>query len=220
MSDKSRVSAMQPDAPAPAEENPWLEWLKTLGLSLVLAVGIRQFIVESRFIPSESMVPTLLVGDRLLVEKVSYYFGDPQRGDIVVFSAPAGMLELSPGFRQALIKRVVAVPGDTLEIRDGVIYINDQVVTEDYVVNEPCLDFCHRATEVLPEDAYMVLGDNRNRSHDGRAWGYISRDDVIGRAWIRIWPPERFGAISPRPVYPVDGPTAVKPAHNVVQPGY
>lgn len=209
MSDRSQSSTADDGKPLPAHGNPWLEWLKTLGMSLVLAVGIRQFIVESRFIPSESMVPTLLVGDRLLVEKMSYYFGEPQRGDIVVFSAPEGMQELSPGFNQALIKRVIATPGDTFEMVNGVVYINGQVVEEDYTADEPCLDYCTIAPQTLPEDAYVMLGDNRNRSHDSRAWGYAEREDIIGRAWLRIWPPERFGAIDPRPVYSPDGPTAL-----------
>jgi signal peptidase I len=209
MSDHLHSSTAANQKPPTVTENPWLEWLKTLGVSLVLAVGIRQFIVESRFIPSESMVPTLLVGDRLLVEKITYYFGDPKRGDLIVFSAPEGMRETSPGFNQALIKRVIATPADTFEMVNGVVYINGQVIQEDYTANEPCLDYCTVAIQTLPEDSYIVLGDNRNRSHDSRAWRYVNRDDVIGRAWLRIWPPGRFGTINPRPVYPVDGPNAL-----------
>lgn len=209
MSEKPSSPAIDSPKAAQPAENPWLEWLKTLGVSLVLAIGIRHFIVESRFIPSESMVPTLQVNDRLLVEKLSYYVRDPKRGDIIVFSPPEGMKEMSPGFHQALIKRVIATPGDTFEMHGGVVYINGTAIAEDYTADEPCLDYCDVPAVTLPENAYIALGDNRNRSSDSRVWGYVDRDDVIGRAWIRIWPPSRFGAIDAQPVYPVDGPNAL-----------
>lgn len=202
MNNRSQIPAVEKPKALPSSDNVWLEWLKTLGFSLVLAVGIRQFIVESRFIPSESMVPTLLVGDRLLVEKMSYRFHDPERGDVVVFSAPDRMKELAPGFNQALIKRVIGLPGDSLEIVGGVIYINGQVLSEDYTAGEPCLDYCDLEPTTIPDDSYLVLGDNRNRSHDSRAWGYVPRENLIGRAWVRIWPVDRVGNITPQPVYP------------------
>lgn len=173
------------------------ELAETLGLSLLLAFGIRTFVAEARYIPSESMLPTLEVNDRLIIDKVSYDFGQPQRGDIVVFHPPEELQQ-----KEAFIKRVIGLPGDTLEIKDGQVFINGQVLAENYIEAPPDYQW---GPETVPPDAYLVLGDNRNDSFDGHYWGFIQRDQIIGRAAVRFWPPDRIG-LFPQPIYP--SPTA------------
>jgi signal peptidase I len=194
---KSPPKAPTPKAPAPSsstatDENPILEAAKTIGLSLILALGIRQFIAEPRYIPSESMLPTLEVNDRLMVEKISYLFREPERGDIIVFSPPDSLREKNPNLKDALIKRVIGLPGEKVEVRAGKVFINDRPLAEDYIAERPTYQW---GPEIIPKDSYLVLGDNRNNSYDGHYWGYVSRDDIIGRAAFRFWPPGRVGNI-------------------------
>lgn len=192
----------QPNKSPKQTENPWTEALKTIGLSLVLALGIRHFVAEARYIPSESMVPTLEVNDRLIVEKISYLFNPPQRGDIIVFIPPdeAGQACLglaSPGGRikDAFIKRVVGLPGEEVAVRDGQVYINGQPLEENYISAPPNYQW---GPQVIDANSYLVLGDNRNNSCDGHFWGDVPRENIIGRAVFRFWPPGRVGGISPQ----------------------
>ncbi len=174
------------------EDNPWLEVLKTVGLSAVLAVGIRQFVAEARYIPSESMLPTLKVNDRLIIDKVSYRLNPPQRGDVVVFN-PTQALE-DQNYHDAFIKRVIGLPGDRVEVRGGQVIINGTVLRENYIQERPQYQL---DTVVVPADQYMVLGDNRNNSYDSHYWGYVPKDKIIGRAVVRFWPFDRLGGIKP-----------------------
>ncbi|PSP18787.1 MAG: signal peptidase I [Cyanobacteria bacterium QS_8_64_29] len=168
--------------------NPWLETVKTLGLSVVLALGIRHFVAEARYIPSQSMQPTLQVNDRLLVEKLSYRFGRPERGDIIVFSPPESLQ-----FEQAFIKRVIGLPGETVAVRNGTVFINGQAIQEPYLKAEP--DYTYGPVEI-PKRRYLVLGDNRNNSRDSHYWGFVPRKNIIGHAFVRFWPPDRLGQIA------------------------
>jgi signal peptidase I len=175
----------------PAEqENPWVEALKTIGLSAVLAFGIRIFVAEARYIPSGSMLPTLEVNDRLIVDKVSYHFDDPDRGDIVVFN-PTDELRRQK-FKDAFIKRIIGLPGETVEVKGGWVYINGQPLPEDYLHDRP--DYVW-GPELVPDGQYLVLGDNRNNSYDSHHWGFVPHDKVIGRAVVRFWPPQRIGGM-------------------------
>lgn len=169
--------------------NPWVEGLQTLGLSVILALGIRTFVAEARYIPSGSMEPTLQVNDRLVVEKISYHFNPPMRGDIVVFWPPEGLFPQNRR-RDAFIKRVIGLPGDTVEIQNGVVLINGKPLEEDYIKAEPEYSF---GPETVPAGEYFVLGDNRNHSYDSHSWGYVPRENIIGRAVVRFWPPSRVG---------------------------
>lgn len=188
------------NSPPPTRENVGLEILKTLGLSVILAFGIRTFVAEARYIPSKSMVPTLQVDDRLIVDKVSYHFKDPQRGDIVVFMPPDEAPVVCAGSRtpsnskDAYIKRIVALPGEKFEVRQGRVYINDRPLEEDYLQEASNDQYGPR---VVPENSYVVLGDNRNNSCDSRYWGFVPRDNIIGRAVVRFWPPNRVGELKP-----------------------
>ncbi|MGD1908358.1 MAG: signal peptidase I [Leptolyngbyaceae cyanobacterium] len=171
--------------------NPWIEGLQTIGLSVVLAMGIRTFVAEARYIPSGSMEPTLEINDRLVVEKISYHFNPPVRGDIVVFWPPENLFPQSKR-RDAFIKRVIGLPGDTVEITGGTVFINDEALDEDYIKAEP--DYIW-GPETVPSDQYLVLGDNRNSSYDSHSWGFVPRENIIGRAVVRFWPPNRVGGL-------------------------
>ena len=117
------------------QENPWVEGLKTIALSAILAFGIRTFVAEARYIPSGSMLPTLQINDRLIIDKVSYHFVEPTRGDIVVFS-PTEALR-ARNFKDAFIKRIIGLPGDTVAVADGKVYVNGEALSENYLQDYP-----------------------------------------------------------------------------------
>lgn len=177
-------------------ENPWVEALKTIGLSAVLAFGIRTFVAEARYIPSGSMLPTLQINDRLIVDKLRYHFQKPQRGDIVVFS-PTDALQRQ-NFHDAFIKRVIGLPGEKVEVKGGRVFINNKPLRENYIAEAPQYPY---GPVTVPENSYLVLGDNRNNSYDSHYWGFVPRDRIIGRAVVRFWPPQRMGEIQPEPTY-------------------
>ncbi|NET37462.1 MAG: signal peptidase I [Cyanothece sp. SIO1E1] len=187
------------DVKDPQEPSFWLhlwqsqqENLKILGIALSLALLIRFFVAEPRFIPSDSMAPTLDVGDRLVIEKVSYHLHLPERGDIVVFDPPEQLQAYGYGRDQAFIKRVVGRPGQVLEIYDGRVFINQQPLTEDYILQPPEYEL---GPIVVPEGQLFVMGDNRNNSNDSHVWGFLPVENVIGRATFRFWPLERIGIV-------------------------
>ncbi|SRR5579883_1021784 len=181
--------------PRPKAENPWLEGLQTLGLSLLLAFGIRTFVAEARYIPSGSMKPTLQINDRLIIDKLSYDFTSPKRGDVVVFN-PTPILK-AEHFHDAFIKRVIGLPGETVSVNNGRVFINRTPLQEPYIAAKPAYRF---GPVVVPADSYLVLGDNRNDSYDSHYWGFVPRQDIIGRAVFRFYPLNRMGEIN-RPVY-------------------
>lgn len=200
MTDQSDKSSLPPDsalkpgavkkqAPQP---NPWVEGLQTIGLSVILALGIRHFVAEARYIPSGSMEPTLQINDRLVIEKISYNFNPPNHGDIVVFWPPESLTP--PGQRRdAFIKRIVGLPGDVVEVRDGEVIRNGEVLTEPYIKGPPDYQW---GPEEVPPESYLVLGDNRNSSYDSHSWGFVPQENIIGRAVVRFWPPDRLGLIN------------------------
>lgn len=188
--------------PQPQEENPWMEILKTIAMAVVLSFGIRTFVAEARYIPSSSMEPTLLINDKLIIEKVSYHFRDPERGDVVVFS-PTEALQ-KQNFKEAFIKRIIGLPGDTVKVRQGTVYVNDQPLRENYIKQKPDYTF---GPVIVPEGQYLVLGDNRNNSYDSHYWGFVPKDNIIGRASVRFWPPQRIGSITENPVYAETNPS-------------
>ena len=179
------------------EENAVVELLKTLVCAGFLAIGIRACVAEARFIPSESMLPTLEIDDRLIIEKISYHFNDPKRGDVVVFS-PTDALK-KENYKEAFIKRIIGLPGDTVEVKNGEVYVNNKKLTEKYIEEPP--NYEYPPTKV-PEDRYLVLGDNRNNSYDSHFWGFVPRKNLIGRAAVRFWPPTRLGGLDSQPLYP------------------
>jgi signal peptidase I len=184
-----------------------------------LALGIQAFIVKPYQIPSESMEPTLDVGQRVLVNRFLYHFKDPQIGDIVVFHPPQGAngggaggecgdprtgaggssgaacdqptpQEASVNF----IKRIVAGPGDTLSVENGHPVVNGKIAEEDFI--NPCTPggACNLPKPItIPPDHYFMMGDNRGSSDDSRFWGPVPRDWIIGKAFATYWPPDRIG---------------------------
>ncbi len=206
----------------PQQENAWLEIGKTLLTAIVLALGIRTFVAEARYIPSSSMVPTLEIDDRLIIEKISYHFNKPQRSDIVVFYPPdkaatacvqrpttsSGQiipnLSVDPDKttsskpKDAYIKRIVGIPGDRIEVKNERVYRNGQEIRESYIKEAPVYDF---PQVIVPENQYLVFGDNRNNSCDSHLWGFVPHDNIIGKAVVRFWPLDRLGAIEPDSAY-------------------
>lgn len=195
----SSVPNQEPDplrvSPQP-QENPWVEILKTITLSIFLALGIRTFVAEARYIPSGSMLPTLEIDDRLIIDKMGYRFTDPQRGDVVVFSPTE---ELKKQYKDAFIKRIIGLPGETVEVTNGKVFVNGEEISEDYIAEKPQYNW---GPQTVPEGSYLVLGDNRNNSYDSHYWGFVPRENIIGRATVRFWPPNRIGGLGD-PDYPL-----------------
>lgn len=190
------VQNQEPDSKTQQKvENPFIEGIKTIGLSAILAFGIRSFVAEARYIPSGSMLPTLQINDRLIIDKVSYKFTSPERGDIVVFN-PTEALE-KQNFHDAFIKRVIGIPGDKVEVKGGRVYVNDQALREKYIDEQPNYRY---GPVTVPPNSYLVLGDNRNNSYDSHYWGFVPRDKIIGRAIVRFWPLNRAGEVDQSPV--------------------
>lgn len=165
-----------------------IEWVAVVVGAVVVALVVRTFLLQAFSIPSGSMETTLEINDRLLVNKLSYQFGDVERGDIVVFLKPD---TLSSPYDD-LIKRVVGLPGDTVEGRDNQVFINGEALVEPYLdAGVVIRDFA--PTEV-PEDHVFVMGDNRSNSSDSRVFGPINIDRIEGEAFLRYWPLSRVGA--------------------------
>lgn len=164
----------------------------TVLIALCLAFVIRVFIAEPRYIPSESMFPTLETGDRLIVEKVAYKFHAPDRGDIVVFAPPSKLRVLGYEKNQAFIKRAIAKAGETVAVKDGVVYINNRPLAENYIAAPPEYDL---VPVTVPEGQLFVMGDNRNNSNDSHIWGFLPTENVIGHAVFRFWPLKRVGIV-------------------------
>lgn len=167
--------------------------LQVIAIALTLALLLRIFVAEPRFIPSDSMIPTLEIGDRLVVEKVSYHFHPPQQGDIIVFEPPK-QLQIQGYLKgQAFIKRVMGEPGQTIAVQNGQVYINNTPIQEDYIAEPP-----HYTLDpvTVPNNYLFVMGDNRNNSNDSHVWGFLPQKNVIGRAFFRFYPLRRWGVIS------------------------
>ncbi|HEY6145358.1 MAG TPA: signal peptidase I [Solirubrobacterales bacterium] len=183
-------------------------------LALGLALAIQAWIVKPYQIPSESMEPTLDVGQRVLVNRFLYHFKDPKIGDVIVFHPPAGAdggprcgVTENPGepcpeptperSDQNFIKRIVAGPGDTLSVKDGHPVVNGVEKTDEPYTN-PCggAPACNMPREItIPPDHYFMMGDNRGASDDSRFWGPVPRDWIIGEAFATYWPPNRIGGL-------------------------
>ena len=161
------------------------ENVRVLAIALLLALVLRFWVAEPRYIPSNSMEPTLQVGDRILVEKVSYRFHPPQPGDIVVFRPPAQLYPYGYTDQQAFIKRVVGTPGHTVAVRGGQVYVDGQPQAEAYIQAPPTYDL---PPVPVPAGSLLVLGDNRNDSNDSHVWGLLPQSQLIGHTILRFWP--------------------------------
>lgn len=171
-------------------EDDQFDDLRTFTIAFVAAMFVRTFIVEPRYIPSLSMYPTFDIGDQFLVDKVSRYARSPSDDDVVVFEPPPALRERGYRKNDAFIKRIVARAGETVYIHDGVVEVNGVVRHEPFINESPAYEW---GPGVVPDGHVMVLGDNRNNSFDSHIWGFLPEKNIIGRAFIRYWPPSRFG---------------------------
>ena len=210
-------------------ESPAARWVAELFESAAMAIVIvfmviRPFAIQSFYIPSESMVPTLLVNDRIMVDKMSYRLHHPAVGDVVVFKAPK---EADPN-EVEFIKRCVGVAGDVVEVRDGFVYRNGKQIDEPFIADAPDYNMkivdgkvyrtdsrnpgyyenqmpvtdiaminhiTYAKPEAVPEGCLLMFGDNRNNSNDGHMWGFVPLERVVGRAWLLYWPLQRVRVI-------------------------
>jgi signal peptidase I len=164
-----------------------IEWVLLIGGALVIALVVKAFLFQSFYIPSESMVPTLKKNDRVLVNKLSYKLHSVRRGDIIVFTKPPN----EPSDIKDLVKRVIGLPNETVEGRGRHIYVNGKALEESYLPKgtQPGT-FSERK---IPSNSVWVMGDNRGDSADSRVFGPIVKKSIVGRVFIRLWPPNRIG---------------------------
>ena len=199
--DKERVEAVR---------SFWRELPVLVIIALLVAVLIKTFLFQAFHIPSGSMRNTLLEGDRIMVNKLSYQFGDIEHGDVVVFNSPFLEDEVNEslirkGLRNVaeavglsapehdFIKRVIGLPGDTIEIRGGVVLVNGVAIDEPYL--HPSSTMRPFGPLTVSANSLFVMGDNRNASQDSRFFGEIPMDDVVGRAFVILWPVDRWGGL-------------------------
>jgi signal peptidase I len=208
--DRLREGARARGVRKDAARSFWKELPILIVVALVVAVVIKTFLVQAFFIPSASMRDTLLEGDRVMVNKLAFRFGDPARGDVIVFDSPLvphddGESFLGAVVRNigealgvstpdtALIKRVIATGGETIEIRGNTVYIDGVAIDEPYL--RPGSQMPAFGPVTVPEGEVFVMGDNRNQSEDSRRFGTVPVGDIIGRAFLRVWPPSRWGGL-------------------------
>jgi signal peptidase I len=163
-----------------------IEWGVILTVAVLGAFLIRTFLIQAFYIPSPSMTPTLVKNDRVLVNKTSYRLHPVHRGDIVVFVAAPGS-EVDPSIKD-LIKRVIGLPGETIESHGGQILINGRALIEPYLLNTSGSQGPDVPRQVIPPHHYFVMGDNRGNSADSRVFGPIANSQIVGRAFILVWP--------------------------------
>jgi signal peptidase I len=193
--------APAPDAPTRRERSSawWaFEWLCVIALALVLALGVRTFVIQTFYIPSGSMEPTLNVGDRILVFKLAYKFTDPETGDVVVFKAPPSEHCGDPSVTD-LVKRIVGLPGQTIWSERNTIFVKEpgeavgRPLHQDWPHYRLLLTPITR--QLIAPDHYFMMGDNHPASCDSRDWGTLPRSDIIGKVVLKIWPLSQFGTI-------------------------
>jgi signal peptidase I len=195
--DAEPAAAAPADGPVPAPSSSdqhsvrnLVEWVGIVVGALVVALVVKTFLIQAFFIPSLSMYPTLDKGDRVLVNKLSYKLHDVHRGDLVVFERPPGQ---PASTIKDLIKRVVGLPGESIEARAGVVYIDGKRISEPYLVDGVTTDNLPRQT--VPKGEIFVMGDNRDDSADSRVFGAIDEDSIVGRAFLRVWPIPDIGLL-------------------------
>lgn len=167
-----------------------IDFIQTLVVFGAIFALIYLFVAQPHKVSGNSMVPTFHNGDYILTDKISYKIGSPKRGDVIVLKNPQNA-------SQDFIKRILAVPGDTIKIEDSAVFINGQKLDEPYLpegVITRSADFLKEGEVIRAgPNQYYVLGDNREHSSDSRAWGPIGREEIIGRTFFRYWPPQAFG---------------------------
>ncbi len=164
------------------------EWMVLLAIAWLASFLVRSYIVDTRVVPTGSMLPTIQLQDRLLVDKLFFKFTPLRRGDVVVFKAPPAADESDD-----LVKRIIGLPGETLAVHSGQVWINNQPLVEPYIAEPPNYTF---GPVRIPAGAYFVMGDNRNNSKDSHVWGFLPEQNISGRVWLRYWPLNQFGHLA------------------------
>jgi len=167
------------------------EILITLVISLVIYLAL-QVSIKSFKVFNISMLPTIQPGDHIILNKLAYLFGPPQRGDVIIF--------YSPRHNEDLIKRVIAIPGDRVEVKKGKVFINDIALIETYILEQPRYTVFEK---IIPPDSYFVLGDDRNNSDDSHGGWTVPGTNIIGKPWLLYWPPDRWRVIKSYSSYPI-----------------
>jgi signal peptidase I len=184
---------------------PWataVDWIVTIAVAVAAVLAIKQWVVNPYRIPTSSMEPTLhcaqpqpgcqsSFSDRVLANRFIYHFKDPERGDVVVFETPPAVEQHCSGGGDVFVKRLIGVPGDRVEWRNGAVFVNGERVQESYVADGNRDSDSGRQT--LAEGEYFFMGDNRIDSCDSREWGPVPRENLIGPVFAIYWPPQRIG---------------------------
>lgn len=173
------------------------EWVVIIAIAFALSLVIRNFFIDTRIVPTGSMLPTIQLEDRLIVDRFFYKYGEIHRGDVIVFEAPEAIMK-----DEDLVKRVIGLPGETVQVTNGKVYINGQVLDEPYVTSAADYEF---GPYTVPEGYFFMMGDNRPVSYDSHRWGALSGDKIIGRVWVRYWPMDRLGTLTTLPADYLDG---------------
>ena len=170
----------------------FLDTLEVIVFAIAIFLFVYLLVLQPHKIKGASMQPNFPDGEYLLSDKLSYRFGDPERGDVIVFEAPGANGE-------EFIKRIIGLPGESVSINDNKVYINSQQLVEDYLpedfITTPGAFLEEGIEKTVPEDNYFVIGDNRSHSSDSRAWGFVSREAITGRAWVVYWPLTNAGSV-------------------------
>jgi signal peptidase I len=196
-----RAPVQGKQTPTGGRRHVLVEWVVIVIVALVAALLIKTFAIQAFFIPSQSMEPTLMPGDRVLVNKLAYDFHPVHTGDIIVFRRPPN--DTTPGIDD-LIKRVIGLPGQTVFVSNCRVFINGKELAQPYLPKgwqEPSSEYCTTwpGSSPLPDPYkvpngyYFVMGDNRQDSYDSRYWGPLPASYIVGRAFVRMWPPSRLG---------------------------
>ncbi len=177
----------------PRERSAFWEIVETIVFTLLIYFLVRTFLFENYRVVGQSMVPTLQNNQFLVVSKLDYRLHGPRRGDIIVFRDP-----YSP--ERKLIKRIIGLPGESVEVQNGQVLVNEERIDEPYIAD---LGRYNQALTPIPDGQYYVLGDNRNNSSDSHTWGLLEQDKIVGKALLCYWPPELWGLL-PHQVYAND----------------
>lgn len=169
-----------------------LDLLQTVVLAFAIFLIIYLFLAQPHQVKGESMFPNFNDNEYLLTNKLSYRFGQPSRGDVVIFAAP-------PDPTEDYIKRIVGIPGDRVMVRDNKVYLNGELLKEDYLprdaITSPGPYMSDGKEIIVGENEYVVFGDNRTNSSDSRKWGPVKREKIVGKAWFAYWPPNKVGLV-------------------------
>ncbi len=170
------------------KEHPLAEIVRFSIIAIIIVVPIRLFIAQPFIVSGASMEETFYTGEYLIIDQVTYHFDEPARGEVIIFRYPRDPSKF-------FIKRVIGLPGETISIIDNEVTISNQNSPNGFVLDEPYIAQMTPTapfTTTLSEDEYFVMGDNRDKSSDSRTWGPLEEDKIIGRAWVRLFPPQSF----------------------------